>query len=536
MRPLQIENLKTLLVVSLLLLAISLLASCKDEDPTAPSGANHSPAVPALNTAAGAPADNAIAISLNPTLHWNCTDSDGDPMTYTIHFGQEVTPGMVSSGQTGTSYSPATLDYSTSYFWKIVARDNGGLSTSSPTWSFTTLSVDDETITTPNPPEGPTTGETMTTLVYNFSGAESSYGHPLYYRLDDGAGNISAWQGGTSRGVSWTSPGTYELKVQAVCQNHPGVISEWSESLSVTITNSAEIIQQPEIWYYSTIGGINEDFDFAVQHVSSNLMHELEVQFDWNDGSFSEWIPVQNTDAAGTHSWSSAGTFQVKAKARCIEHPTAISEWTAFPDLVIADVETITTPIQIPADEQTVGINEWAQIDIPGVINNMGHLMEYMFDYGDGRQSLWQSYSDQVGNAIKYSVVGDFPVRSQVRCIEHPDVISDWSAPSIIHVVEEEHISPPVLSGPSTGTVNTPVEFTVSGAESSFGHDLEYQLSWSHTWPPYGPNYQEWTTADNLSITWDSPSNSIFVYVTARCIEDPEVIQAGNHLFLSILE
>ncbi len=628
----QLKGLKTLLLVSLLLLTASMLASCGDDDPTAPTITNHSPGVPTLNTAAGAPADDAIAVNLNPTLHWNCTDSDGDTLTYAIHFGQEVSPGVVSASQPGTSYSLTNLDFDTTYYWKIVARDNSGLSSSSPTWSFTTVTEGAETITrpgipngaantvtetleiyqitrayssmdhdlqyqfnwgdgntsdwsqalnashtwtaggtfsvtaqarcaehtdilslfttgfnvtvvgpegvsTPNAPEGPTTGETMTSLIYYFTGAESSYGHALYYRLDDGDGNISTWHGGTSRGVFWTSPGTYEVKVQAVCQNHPDVISAWSEALSVTISDPAEIIQQPHFVNYSpTIGGINDDLSFGVLDVSSNLMHALEVQFNWDDGSFSDWIPVISERASETHSWTTGGTYQVKAMARCIEHPSAVSEWVTFPEMVIAETEEITTPIQIPADEQTADINEWVQFDIPGVTSNMGHLLEYMFDYGDGRTSIWQGYSDQSGKIIRYSEYGDYEVRSQVRCIEHPDVISDWSVPSIVHVVEMEHISAPVLSGPSSGTVGIPVEFTVSGAESSFGHELEYQLTWSHTWPPYGPNYQEWTTADNLNITWDSPSGSIFVVVTARCVEDPELTQVGNYLFLQIIE
>ncbi len=631
MQRLQSKGLKTLLVVSLLLFMATMLASCKDDDPAAPAVTNHAPAAPTLNTTAGAPADDATGVTLNPALHWSCTDSDGDTLSYAIYFGQEVTPGVVSASQTGTSYSPATLDYSTTYYWKIVARDNGGLSTSSPTWSFTTVAEGAETITrpgipngaantvtdteetyqvtrgyssknhdlqyqfiwgdgtasdwsvalsashswtaggtysvtvqarcaehndvhslltagfevtvagpeavsTPNQPEGPTTGETMTTLIYHITGAESSYGHPLYYRMDDGAGNISNWQGGTAQGVFWNTPGTYEVKVQAVCQNHPDVLSAWSEALSVTVTNPAEIVGSPSISYSLTIGGINEDFDFNIQYVVSNLMHPLEVQFDWDDGSFSDWIPTVTNSATGTHSWTTGGTYQVKTMARCIEHPTAVSGWTTFPDLVLAEVEIINTPIQVPADEQTVDINEWASIDIPGVDSNMGHFLEYRFDLGDGRTTNWSAYSYLSGTNVRYSVAGDFSVRSQVRCIEHPDIITEWSAPSIVHVVEWEDITAPVLAGPSTGVVGVPVEFTVSGAESSFGHDLEYQLTWSTTWPPYGPNPQEWATADNLSITWDSAANFMYVYITARCIQDPEVTHIGNHVFLRITE
>jgi hypothetical protein len=87
---------------------------------------NSNPNVPALT----APANNATAVSNTAALKWTCTDPEGDDLTFDVYFGTTATPGAVASGITALTYSP-TMDYNTTYYWKIVAHDPyGGTSTS----------------------------------------------------------------------------------------------------------------------------------------------------------------------------------------------------------------------------------------------------------------------------------------------------------------------------------------------------------------------------------------------------------------------
>jgi len=88
------------------------------------------------------PGDDANNVGLSQILRWTCTDPDGDPLTYDVHFGTIPTPSSVSSGQSDTTYSPGLLEYNTLYYWKIVAYDNNGGSTSSDVWNFTTTAGD----------------------------------------------------------------------------------------------------------------------------------------------------------------------------------------------------------------------------------------------------------------------------------------------------------------------------------------------------------------------------------------------------------
>lgn len=94
-----------------------------------------------------APDDAEPDVALDVDLTWDVPfDQDGDVLTYDVYFGTNANPTTkVSTGQTGTSYSPS-LSESTTYFWKIEAHDGKGGIGYSPVWSFTTLN--------PNSPPG----------------------------------------------------------------------------------------------------------------------------------------------------------------------------------------------------------------------------------------------------------------------------------------------------------------------------------------------------------------------------------------------
>ncbi len=86
------------------------------------------------------PANGAIDVSTTPTLTWTGgADPDvGDQVVYDIYLGTSSSPPLVSI-ETGFSYA-AQLEPSTTYYWKVVSRDNHSAGTSGPIWSFTTRS------------------------------------------------------------------------------------------------------------------------------------------------------------------------------------------------------------------------------------------------------------------------------------------------------------------------------------------------------------------------------------------------------------
>lgn len=86
------------------------------------------------------PAGGAIDVSPSQTvvLTWTGGDPDaGDIITYSVYFGTDPNPPLVKKVQT-TSFSPEPLRSLTTYYWKVVARDNHYGTVEGPVWSFTT--------------------------------------------------------------------------------------------------------------------------------------------------------------------------------------------------------------------------------------------------------------------------------------------------------------------------------------------------------------------------------------------------------------
>jgi PKD repeat protein len=86
------------------------------------------------------PSNGSIGVSVTDYLSWTGGDPDGDPVTYDVYFGPTNSPPKVISNQSDVSYNPGTMNYLETFYWKIIAWDNHGANTTSPTWYFTTKS------------------------------------------------------------------------------------------------------------------------------------------------------------------------------------------------------------------------------------------------------------------------------------------------------------------------------------------------------------------------------------------------------------
>ena len=136
------------------------------------------------------PANGAENQALNTTLSWNCSDPNGDPLTYDVYFGTSTNPAVVSSGQSGATYNPGQLENNTTYYWKIVANDGNGGTSTSPIWSFTTVGSTGNNPpnqpANPNPMNGAVNQNINTTLSWSCSDPN---GDPLTYDVYFGTSN-----------------------------------------------------------------------------------------------------------------------------------------------------------------------------------------------------------------------------------------------------------------------------------------------------------------------------------------------------------
>lgn len=97
--------------------------------------ANHLPFAPNLV----APALNSEIAGTNTTLSWTATDVDGDDLTFDVYLDTNPNPTtLVSENQTGTTFNAVNLSTSSTYYFKVMVKDNKGGVSIGQVWSFTT--------------------------------------------------------------------------------------------------------------------------------------------------------------------------------------------------------------------------------------------------------------------------------------------------------------------------------------------------------------------------------------------------------------
>lgn len=130
------------------------------------------PAAPAAPSSPS-PSDLSTNISATPTLTWTAPPT---ATSYDIYFGTSASPALINSVTTN-SYTPGALDGETTYYWRIGARNSGGV-TLSPIWSFTTQIV----LITPGAPSpaNAATGIAVTPAL-TWSAAATGSTYDLYF-------------------------------------------------------------------------------------------------------------------------------------------------------------------------------------------------------------------------------------------------------------------------------------------------------------------------------------------------------------------
>ncbi len=95
---------------------------------------NHPPSTPICIS----PPHLAQGVDNNVTLSWLCSDPDGDPLLFDLHYGTSPTPPQYRYNMTASSENLGEITYNTTYYWKVVAKDGKGTDVSGPVWSFST--------------------------------------------------------------------------------------------------------------------------------------------------------------------------------------------------------------------------------------------------------------------------------------------------------------------------------------------------------------------------------------------------------------
>jgi intein/homing endonuclease len=136
-----------------------------------------------------APFNKSIGVDVNAQLMWFGGDpSPTDTVTYTVYFSTFYPPlykaafNKPGSDQRIT-YDPGTMDYDTTYYWKIIATDTNGDIAEGPIWHFTTRINDPYTPNTPDPANGAIDVDPFKTTQLSWYGGDPDPGDVVTYEI-----------------------------------------------------------------------------------------------------------------------------------------------------------------------------------------------------------------------------------------------------------------------------------------------------------------------------------------------------------------
>ena len=138
--------------------------------------------------------------------------------------------------------------------------------------------------------------------------------------------------------ASWnlpTTPGTYYLTAKIDDNNQQ--TNEESETnnestLCFIVDQPPETITTPNILTGPSTGYTGQSLSFSTGGSTSNLEHSVQYRFDWGDGSYSSW-----GSATQSKTYSSPGSYTVKAQARCETHTSMVSSWLSGESVAISE-------------------------------------------------------------------------------------------------------------------------------------------------------------------------------------------------------
>jgi hypothetical protein len=127
------------------------------------------------------PQDGAIDVTTHVELSWECSDPEGDDLTYDIYLGTDPAPQLEIEGYDDLSYEPEDLEPSTVYYWRIAVYDAENY-VEGPIWQFTTGAPNNppNAPAMPWPPDGAVDESVFAMLRWNCSDPD---GDDLMYKV-----------------------------------------------------------------------------------------------------------------------------------------------------------------------------------------------------------------------------------------------------------------------------------------------------------------------------------------------------------------
>jgi len=136
-------------------------------------------------------------------------------------------------------------------------------------------------------------------------------------------------------------------------------------------------------------------YKFSTSGASSNLRHRVEYQFDWVGDGTSALSPWGS--ATQFRIWTIAGSYNVRARARCITHPDEISPWSEPFSIWVAEKPFFQILTPNGGESYLVGTTHTLSWN-SGYLNPAGTI--YLFYWYDG---IWHPIADLQPTTTSYN-------------------------------------------------------------------------------------------------------------------------------------
>jgi len=444
-------------------------------------------------------------------------DADGDQVRLGWDWNNDGTAeewsGLLNSGT--PENRPHMWATPGTYTVKVKADDSLGLSSAwSPTLS---VIIHSRRPTTPAKPGGPGGGLVSASHTFTTSpGATDPDGDQIRYGWDwNGDGTTDEWSAyvltGTadSRGYTWTTSGTYLVKV--IAQDSYGELSlGWSSATTMVISSRAPSIPtQPSGALSATINAISTYTTSATDPDGD----QVRYGWDWDgDGIVDKWSALMASGATDSrnHAWATPATYSVQVKAEdaygvpSSGWSTARSVYVFLPVDVAPNTPsqpsgagtgnvgssytytTLTTDPDVPPDQVRYGwdwngdgtVDEWSGLMASGAT--------------DSRSHIWSS-------ATTYSVQVTAEDEHGLPCLP------TWSTAKSVVISSVCNVGiPSQPSGAASGVLCGSYAYTTAATDPE-GDQIRYGWDWDGN-----GTVDEWSTfvasgtTDNRSHAWSS--------------------------------
>ena len=233
--------------------------------------------------------------------------------------------------------------------------------------------------------------------------------------------------------------------------NPAKIVMNENKSVTAMFGTTSETVSKPTTLTGPESGIIGQELSFSTGGAISSTGHQVEYQFDWGDGTTSEW-----GNGTGKYTYNTDGDIQVKSKARCKEHSSIVSAWS--------------NPLSITIDGYsiTIAVNPQNSGNVSKTPNKQKYTNgESVSLFASGNEGY--KFTQWSGNVSGTSN----PVT----------VITNGNIQVVAYFTKtQESVSTPVfISGPDTGFIDDNLEFITGGSGNNLGNPVEYRFDWGDT-------------------------------------------------------